>query len=104
MKRALIAAAAALAVTSSFATEGGGSIYPVGTENYVCCALPPPGVYGMVFAQRYSADSVRGNNGQVVTPPTFKVTSYWPTRVRATTSSWGSIRVAGPTRRCCRGC
>lgn len=64
----------ALAGTAG-ATEGGGSIYPVGTENYVCCALPPPGLYGMVFAQRYSADAVRGNDGQVVTPPTFKVTA-----------------------------
>jgi hypothetical protein len=65
----------AMAAGTAEATEGGGSIYPVGTENYVCCALPPPGVYGMVFAQHYSADSVRGNNGQVVTPPTFKVTA-----------------------------
>jgi hypothetical protein len=55
------------------ATEGGGSIYPVGSENFTCCALPPPGVYGMVYVQNYSADKVRGNDGQVVTPDTFKV-------------------------------
>jgi len=66
---------AALGASHVLATEGGGSIYPVGTENYLCCALPPPGLYGMVFAQRYSADEVRGNSGQVVTPPTFKVTA-----------------------------
>lgn len=57
------------------ATEGGGSIYPVGTENYVCCALPPPGLYAMAFAQRYEADAVRGDRGQVVTPSTFRVTA-----------------------------
>ena len=76
MRSTLVAAAAILAAGSSLATEGGGSIYPVGTENYVCCALPPPGLYGMVFVQRYSADNVRGNDGQVVTPSTFKVTAH----------------------------
>jgi len=75
MKRIVIAAVAVLASGSALATEGGGSIYPIGVENYVCCALPPPGVYGMVYAGRYSADQVRGNSGQVVTPPTFKVTA-----------------------------
>lgn len=74
-KNTLVAIAAAMACSAALATEGGGSIYPVGTENYLCCALPPPGVYGMVFTQHYSADKVRGNDGQVVTPPTFKVTA-----------------------------
>ena len=74
--RAAVAAALLAAAGVACATEGGGSIYPLGTENYGCCALPPPGLYGMVFAQRYSADKVRGNDGQVVTPPTFEVTAY----------------------------
>lgn len=55
------------------ATEGGGTIYPVGAENYTCCALPPPGLYGMAWFQHYSADAVRGNGGQVVTPAGFRV-------------------------------
>jgi len=72
----IILVAAVTGATSMVnATEGGGSIYPVGSENYTCCALPPPGVYGMVYAQRYSADKVRGNDGQVVTPNGFKVTA-----------------------------
>lgn len=63
-----------LAVTSiANATEGGTSVYPVGTENYMCCALPPPGVYGMAFYQNYTADKVRDNSGNDVTPPNFKV-------------------------------
>ena len=70
-----IVTAAALSCGAALATEGGGSIYPVGTENYLCCALPPPGLYGMVFTQRYTADKVRGNDGQVVTPPSFEVTA-----------------------------
>ncbi len=71
--KAAVGAAMVLCATATFATEGGGSIYPVGTENYLCCALPPPGTYGMVFAQNYTADKVLGNDGQVVTPDTFKV-------------------------------
>lgn len=58
---------------SANATEGGGSIYPVGTENYTCCALPPPGLYGMVFASSYSANKVVDNHGNTVTPPGFHV-------------------------------
>ncbi len=77
----LLAAAAAtlglgLSALPASATEGGGSVYPVGTENYLCCALPPPGLYGMVFVQNYSADAVRGNDGRVVTPPTFEVSAF----------------------------
>ena len=65
-----------LAVASvANATEGGTSVYPVGTENFMCCALPPPGVYGMLFYQNYTANKVRDNSGNNATPPTFKVTA-----------------------------
>jgi hypothetical protein len=76
MNRILVSLSAAFAVGVSGvsqATEGGGSIYPVGSENFTCCALPPPGLYGMVYGQSYSADKVRGNDGQTVTPDGFKV-------------------------------
>jgi hypothetical protein len=59
--------------TAAQATQGGGSIYAVGNENFTCCALAPPGLYGIVYAQALTADKVKGNDGQVVTPPTFKV-------------------------------
>lgn len=64
---------AASTINPAFATEGGGSVYPVGVESFLCCALPPPGTYGLVYGQHYTADKVRGNAGQVVTPPSFKV-------------------------------
>jgi hypothetical protein len=57
------------------ATEGGGSIYPVGAENYLCCAVPPPGLYGMVFLQHYRADEVKDNHGDTVPLPDFKVSA-----------------------------
>lgn len=62
-----------LSAGAAHATEGGGTIYPVGAENYTCCALPPPGLYGMTWYQHYTADAVRGNGGEVVTPAGFRV-------------------------------
>ncbi|WP_424192411.1 SphA family protein [Ampullimonas aquatilis] len=74
-KMSVIAAVIMALTNIANATEGGGSIYPVGAENFTCCALPPPGVYGMVWGQSYSANKVKGNDGQVVTPSNFKVTA-----------------------------
>ncbi len=46
------------------ASEQGGSSYPMGAENYMAGAMPPPGVYGQLFASHYEADTFRGNHGQ----------------------------------------
>jgi hypothetical protein len=74
-KLAILAISLLTGWSAAHATEGGNSIYPVGAENYGCCALPPPGVYGVVWLQSYTADKVRNNDGQVVTPSNFKVTA-----------------------------
>lgn len=73
----LLAIASALfgVVLPAHSTEGGGSIYPVGTENYTCCAVPPPGLYGMAFVEYYRATKVKDNNGNDVPIPGFKVTA-----------------------------
>jgi hypothetical protein len=71
--QAVAMSAALIASAGAYATEGGGTVYPVGTENYVCCALPPPGIYGQVFAQHYEADEVTDTNGNTVPLPGFKV-------------------------------
>ena len=73
--RAVAIAAAVIASTGAEATEGGGTIYPVGAENYMCCALPPPGMYGMVFGQHYRTDTVKDNDGNTIPIPGFKVTA-----------------------------
>lgn len=57
------------------ATEGGTSMYPNGTEGYMLGALPPPGVYGMVYGNHYSADRVNDNSGNNLNIPGFKVTA-----------------------------
>lgn len=65
---ALVLAVAPLAM----ATEGGGSMYPNGIENYLLGALPPPGVHYLVYASHYEADSLRDNQGNKV-PVDFKL-------------------------------
>lgn len=48
------------------ATEGGGSSYPMGAENYMSGAMPPPGLYSQFFVGHYEADSLRDNRGDKV--------------------------------------
>lgn len=70
----LIAAASVLAcITSVHATEGGGSVYPHGVENFMSGALPPPGNYGMIFANSYSADRVNDSSGNNLNVPGLKI-------------------------------
>ncbi|USX14684.1 transporter [Oxalobacteraceae bacterium OTU3CAMAD1] len=71
----LIAVFAAASMASPVqATENGGSQYRNGAEGFFgCCALPPPGIYEMLYVQRYRADKLYGDHGQVVSPPGFDV-------------------------------
>jgi hypothetical protein len=54
------------------ATEGGGTSYPLGAENYMSGAMPPPGIYGQLFVNHYEADNLRGNDGKKL-PMDFRV-------------------------------
>ncbi len=67
-----IAAAISVTVIPSFATESGGSTWPLGLENFVAAALPPPGVYGMVFGNYYHADRLKDGDGNTI-PVAFDV-------------------------------
>ncbi|PRA44052.1 MULTISPECIES: transporter [Pseudomonas] len=68
---ALIGLGASLPGVSQ-ATEGGGTSYPLGAENYMSGAMPPPGVYGQLFVNHYEADNLRGNDGDKL-PVDFRV-------------------------------
>ncbi|WP_153000145.1 SphA family protein [Pseudomonas syringae] len=59
----LTGAALAAFLPSVHATEGGGSSYPMGAENYLTGAMPPPGFYGQVFAESYRANRLLDNRG-----------------------------------------
>ncbi|WP_221793940.1 SphA family protein [Oceanobacter mangrovi] len=85
-----------MAAQTTLATEGGGSSYPVGAENFTCCALPPPGTYAMVWGQHYSADKAVDNNGDTVTPDDFKVTAnaIVPRVIWVTDKTWQGASVA----------
>ncbi|MBF8221986.1 SphA family protein [Halomonas sp. 328] len=58
-----IAGLALLAAASAQATEGGGSSYPMGAENFLMGALPSPGVYPLLYANHYAADAFRDGQG-----------------------------------------
>jgi hypothetical protein len=68
------AAVSLLAVVSggALATENGGSSYPMGAENYMSGAMPPPGLYSQFYVGHYEADSLRDNRGDKV-PVDFRV-------------------------------
>lgn len=56
------------------ATEGGGlSVYPDGIENYHTGALPPPGLYTLVYGGRSHYDQVRDDSGHALPITGFKV-------------------------------
>ncbi|MGY4494510.1 SphA family protein [Pseudomonas sp. TE3610] len=55
--------ALAVALPAAHGTEGGGSSYPMGAENYLTGAMPPPGWYAQVFAESYRADRLLDKQG-----------------------------------------
>jgi hypothetical protein len=68
-------AAVAMAVVSgvALASEGGGTVYAGGSENYLAGAVPPPGFYLLAYGEAYRANSFRGNDGKDQGIPGFKV-------------------------------
>jgi hypothetical protein len=65
--------AAALLPLAAQATEGGGSTYPAGVENFLVGAAPPPGFYMLGYGEVFSADTLNDNNGNAIPIPGFKV-------------------------------
>lgn len=59
--------------TAAFATEGGGATYPLGTENFMAGAAPPPGLYVLEYANHYTTSRVNDGQGNAVPVPGFKV-------------------------------
>lgn len=68
----LAALAAGCTCLPAFATEGGGGIYPNGNENFMVGAMPPPGVYALVYAGYDHLTKLRDHSGNVV-PVDFDV-------------------------------
>ena len=75
LPRARLALAAALALGATapaLATEGGGSAYPNGVENFLLGAAPPPGTYVIAYPSFDRLDTLRDNSGHAI-PIDFKV-------------------------------
>jgi hypothetical protein len=70
---ALCALAAGTLSLVAHATEGGGSTYPAGVENFLVGAVPPPGFYMLGYGEVFSADTLKDNNGDSIPVPGFKV-------------------------------
>ena len=68
-----LAASLLAVVSAAHATEGGGSTYAHGTENFMGGAVPPPGLYGLVYANHYSADRMNDAAGKRIGIPGFEV-------------------------------
>jgi len=57
---------------AAMATEGGGTSTAAGAEGFLAGALPPPGTYGLVYANHYEASRFKDSSGNSAVPG-FKV-------------------------------
>lgn len=62
-----------LSATATHATEGGGSTYNPGVENFLVGAVPPPGVYVLEYLLSYSASRFNDASGNAIPIPGFKI-------------------------------
>lgn len=63
-----ISAIALLSAGAAQATEGGGSTYNPGVENFLVGAAPPPGFYVLEYLTHYRANDLMDNNGNSLVP------------------------------------
>lgn len=50
---------------AAMATENGTTAFPNGGDDYLVAAMPPPGMYGILYANRYTANRLAGDSGDV---------------------------------------
>ena len=64
----LLVSGAALAPFLACATENGTTAFPNGGEDFLVAAMPPPGWYGILYLNRYSASEVMDDSGRKSVP------------------------------------
>lgn len=74
-RRLIAVCGLALAASAAHATEGGGSTYARGVENYLVGAVPPPGVYLLGYGNIYEATKLKDDAGHNASPPGFRVSA-----------------------------
>lgn len=95
MRKNFIAAAAlTLCAATGWATEGGGSTYNPGVENFLVGAAPPPGFYVLEYLLSYRATRLNDNGGNALPIPGFSVKAnavatrlIWSTDMRVGTGN-----------------
>lgn len=68
------------------ATEGGGSTYSPGVENFLAGAVPPPGLYVLEYVLDYHADKLEDDGGHAIPIPGFEISA----QVAATRLVWST--------------
>ena len=63
-----LATGVAFAPAFACATENGTTAFPNGGEDFLVAAMPPPGWYGMLYLNRYSAAEVLDGSGHIAVP------------------------------------
>ena len=56
----------AMTALSASATENGTTAFPSGADDFLVAAMPPPGVYGILYGNRFRADQLNGNAGETL--------------------------------------
>jgi len=72
-RRLVAASCLIVAAANTHATEGGGSTYPRGLENYLVGTAPPLGLHLLAYGNYYEASKFKDNTGREASPPGFKI-------------------------------
>jgi hypothetical protein len=65
LKKCVAATMLAMTPLLALATENGLTSAPLGPDDYLTGAMPPPGLYGIVYANHYQANHLGGNSGDL---------------------------------------
>jgi hypothetical protein len=65
VRRTLVPVFLLLLPLAASATENGNTGFPNGVEDYMAANMPPPGLYSLTYYNRYTANSVADNDGNM---------------------------------------
>ena len=68
MRHFIASLALAITTVDVAATENGRTSFPNGADDFLVAAMPPPGFYGVAYFNRYGADRLAGDSGDLPVP------------------------------------
>jgi hypothetical protein len=78
LKKCIAAFALAAIPALALATENGLTSAPLGGDDFLVGAMPPPGVYGILYATHYQANHLGGSSGDLPIGFDLKVNALLP--------------------------